>query len=846
MKKILLFCFVAFISFYSFAQEYTAWKWLHEKPQGNTLRWVKMFDANNWYAVGLDGTFMKTSDGGASWYLHHKAGLIAADGGGSTLYTANFTSMTNGIVIGTGGVAYTTDGGETFQPIANQLPSAATWYESYFLNDTIGYLAGTTSGRLARTTDGGMNWTLNTIIASGTFYDVWSPDDTLILVATTSGNIRRSTDGGLTFSVVNVGHTATNYNFAFKDASRGWVVGSTGKASYTTDGGLTWTNKSVGLPTGTTFYDVDYRMNGSVEEVVLTGDAFDLYSTTDDGTTWTTIEFLAPYADQPWTGTYYATEFLGDKFVTVGSFGLVNSRTGTATPAIHSVFRKPGILYDIWGENGSGKIIAVGAPGNSTSFDQIFYSTDGGVSWSKGGLNKITGDGQVQYAQEVNDDEYSDMLTPASTSTFRSIDMVTSNVGYICGSNSAVYKTTNGGQTWDSLTTPMTALVILYDIDFVDENTGWFVGASGNLYNTTDGGATWVQQTPGLTGTIYSISMVDNLTGWLAATGGYVAKTTDGGATWNAQVSGFGTSAVYNVKMLNAQTGYISGASSKFAKTTDGGATWTLIPLPAEFGTATTLYALDFLNESYGIVGGSSARTAATTDGGLTWVVDNSASGTIWGLRIAGGSSDTTSVYITGTNSSILVDRNFVVPVELTSFKADVVPEGIQLSWTTATEKNNNGFAVERRTDASSFEQIAFVSGNGTTLERNEYTYIDSKVSAGKYIYRLKQTDYDGTYSYSGEVEVNIELPSVFTLDQNYPNPFNPVTMIKYSLPTNVFVSLSVYNSLGEKVGTLVNSIQDAGNYEVSFDASGLSSGIYFYKLEAGAFTSSKKMILLK
>lgn len=93
---------------------------------------------------------------------------------------------------------------------------------------------------------------------------------------------------------------------------------------------------------------------------------------------------------------------------------------------------------------------------------------------------------------------------------------------------------------------------------------------------------------------------------------------------------------------------------------------------------------------------------------------------------------------------------------------------------------------------------------------------------------------------------VDITAPAIYALEQNYPNPFNPVTVIKYSIPVDGQVNLIVYNMLGEKVATLVNQVQKAGRHEINFDASQLSSGVYFYKIEAGSFSSVKKMMLLK
>ncbi len=186
------------------------------------------------------------------------------------------------------------------------------------------------------------------------------------------------------------------------------------------------------------------------------------------------------------------------------------------------------------------------------------------------------------------------------------------------------------------------------------------------------------------------------------------------------------------------------------------------------------------------------------------------------------------------------------VPVELTSFAARSLDNKVVLDWATATETNNSGFSIERSLDNENFAAVSFVKGNGTTTERNVYSYTDNSVNSGKYYYRLKQVDFDGSCEYSNVAEVSVSVPTEFALLQNYPNPFNPSTTIKFALPTTSNVKLSVYNSLGEVVSTLVNGSMEAGNHSVNWNASNNASGMYFFKLEAGNFTSTKKMMLVK
>ena len=183
-----------------------------------------------------------------------------------------------------------------------------------------------------------------------------------------------------------------------------------------------------------------------------------------------------------------------------------------------------------------------------------------------------------------------------------------------------------------------------------------------------------------------------------------------------------------------------------------------------------------------------------------------------------------------------------IVPVELESFSAIPVGNSINLTWVTATELNNYGFELFRNGN-----KITFVEGKGTTTEKQEYFYTDKNLKEGIYNYRLEQIDYDGSKNIiSTEITVYLSLPEKFSLGQNYPNPFNPSTKIKYSIPASEFVTLKVYNLLGEEVTSLVNEIKPAGSYEVEFIVSALPSGVYLYKLQAGNFVETKKMLLLK
>jgi PKD repeat protein len=216
--------------------------------------------------------------------------------------------------------------------------------------------------------------------------------------------------------------------------------------------------------------------------------------------------------------------------------------------------------------------------------------------------------------------------------------------------------------------------------------------------------------------------------------------------------------------------------------------------------------------------------------------------------------------------NQIITFFDVIVPVELTSFNAEIIDNKVVLNWTTATETNNLGFEIERKiihaTDGE-WITIGFKEGKGNSIETHNYQYIDkvNDLNATSLYYRLKQVDYDGSYEYSDVVLVNNLAPVDYALYQNFPNPYNPVTTITYSLPIKAQVELVIYNALGESITRLINEEKKAGKYSVKFDATNLPSGIYFYKLQAGypstglpagrqgsgqSFVETKKMILLK
>ncbi|QQS38349.1 MAG: T9SS type A sorting domain-containing protein [Ignavibacteriales bacterium] len=234
---------------------------------------------------------------------------------------------------------------------------------------------------------------------------------------------------------------------------------------------------------------------------------------------------------------------------------------------------------------------------------------------------------------------------------------------------------------------------------------------------------------------------------------------------------------------------------------------------------------------------------------------------------IIGGSFGQTVSGLTLNYIGRFTDSGNPLPVELAAFEAVVNGNSVVLKWRTSSENNNRGFEVERQVLSlpdgkagsqssvgnSEFISIGYVEGHGTSTEQNEYSFIDKNTSSEVYQYRLKQIDYDGSFVYSKIVEVDLSQPVTFSLEQNYPNPFNPSTSIQYTVGNRQYVSLKVFDVLGNKIATLVNEEKPAGIYEVTFNADEFSSGMYFYTLQTGnlpdgkaGFIKTNKMVLLK
>ena len=232
------------------------------------------------------------------------------------------------------------------------------------------------------------------------------------------------------------------------------------------------------------------------------------------------------------------------------------------------------------------------------------------------------------------------------------------------------------------------------------------------------------------------------------------------------------------------------------------------------------------------------------------------------GSSISGDVITFNSVSVQDGYYALGAQSDATLPVELTSFELlETRNDGITLQWITESEINNLGFNLDRRTPLTNWTQIASyvthpsLQGQGSVSHQTIYTFTDNTVQENKsYDYRLSDVDYNGNVEYHSLQLMGVsssKIPEQFILYPNYPNPFNPVTTIRYDLSNESFVNITIYDMLGNVVYNLVNTNQSSGYKSVQWNATNnqgepVSAGVYLYKIQAGDFVDTKKMILLK
>lgn len=442
----------------------------------------------------------------------------------------------------------------------------------------------------------------------------------------------------------------------------------------------------------------------------------------------------------------------------------------------------------------------------------VLKTTDGGSNWMKISVDTLPG--------------------------LKAVYFTSLNVGYAGGYQNFLMKTTDGGASWQSIMID-SKLWYFNNIKFYDDNNGVVISYPKSVYRTSDGGISW-DSTYGVKRSVEDICYADDTNLFIVGGDQKIYKSTSGGFLWTEVYSGTLLQQFYGVDFLDENYGLVCGDSGKVLVTTDSGTNWT-------FNTVNNIVSLSdvhIIDAQNSFVVGSPEQIYKSTNAGSSWISDFNGGANISLYKIL--FTENHAGLISGSQGKILKNTDYIVPVELTSFAASSERSTVYLNWTTQTELNNSGFEIYRMTHGTDWKKLSFISGFGNSTEPKDYLYIDKDVKNGNYFYRLKQIDYNGSSEYSDIINVVVNSPTLYSLEQNFPNPFNPSTTISFVLPESAEVTLTIYNTLGQKVAELVNTTLESGRYSYVWRAENFPNGTYIYELRANDFKLFKKMILLK
>ncbi|MCU7490693.1 MAG: T9SS type A sorting domain-containing protein [Ignavibacteria bacterium] len=699
----------------------------------------------------------------------------------------------------------------------------------FFVSETEGWMSAD-SGVVYHTTNGGTDWAVQQTNTKKNLKKILFLDKNTGWIGTAEGSILKTTDGGGSWTESIFAGLVPNIKFTYFDAlcftssARGHIVAGKDKAMYlflTTDGGLSWTKEDSLVSTvSQRWYDVSFydENNG-----VIAGDKKDkIKYTTDGGKTWN----LSPITDNMF-GVIKSVRWLSSKEVLLMGEG--NDFTGLPAPVYKSLdggktwVKKTTGSYDRVKDSyfkNSTEGICVGSNGFSKMF--LMKTADGGETWS-----------------------------PAMGSFSVSLQAVTgfNNVVYAIGTENHIFKSTDLGSTWSIL--PMKASTAIYSIQFTG-GKGFALSRSSDIFTNDDGkGNLWNFTSSAGVWEGYSMAFTSSSTGFVLKDNRHIVKTTDGGKSWNPVLEAVAFNAknkIGGITFPDASTGYAWVSINDYSeyhilKSADAGNTWNeilTIPGPGYIGGG-----IAFFDASTGVIAGPKGWMIRTTNGGDKWdtvKVSNAPAG----------------LETSGFKELCVVNQNaWAISEKAIYYSSD---KGATWNYIDHGIKNidTTFYTLAFRSDGTGYVTCY----DGTVLKTSDSGkswQLDESLK-GKYHFYSSAFDENGKIYFgtsNGQIISSTEggvgvrensnvSPNGFMLEQNYPNPFNPVTSIRFTIPEGGLVRLTVYDMLGREVSVPVDQFLKAGTQLVSFNAQGLSSGVYYYQLKAGAFTQTKKMTVLK
>ncbi|RPI18178.1 MAG: T9SS C-terminal target domain-containing protein [Ignavibacteriae bacterium] len=386
---------------------------------------------------------------------------------------------------------------------------------------------------------------------------------------------------------------------------------------------------------------------------------------------------------------------------------------------------------------------------------------------------------------------------------------------------------------------------------FVDSLNIWAVGDSGAIIHTSNGGINWVVQNSNINSMIEDVCFINKRLGWALSNDFYglgtiILKTTNGGITWTNYRYSDTTIAINAVYFLDSLNGYLGGSSGTIMKTSDAGDSWTRCRLEvSSFFHTLPITRFNFLNEQYGLAVGGVMDVAGTawktTDYGNNWAITDTtpeplADCLYYNSDLAftsGGDFEYGSSFAYSINGgNTWVDSNIGFfgigrRVAVRKLNDIWVPTAFSAEFVRSFDSGHSFMAYTVPDTNSVYDAIFIDTIRGWAF------------GVGGAIYKYNN-------NLIGISNNRNNLPAVFSLMQNYPNPFNPATTIEYAVPITSLVRITLYDMLGREVKVLVNELKQPGTHSIAFTSDGLSSGVYFYRLESGSIIQTKKLVLLK
>jgi photosystem II stability/assembly factor-like uncharacterized protein len=706
----------------------------------------------------------------------------------------------------------------------NPLPQGNPLNDIGFFDAANGIAVGD-AGTIVRTADGGQTWSAAHYSAGldARLLALDILDGQRAVAVGEDGLVLSSTDRGATWANTRtLGPVDWLNSVSFAGVDTGYAIGmgayqdpSAGSIYRTTDGGVTWANNFFGSGDPGMIgreFPWDVATTGTGVAVVVgwkqpPGSSVSglILRSTDAGGHWSRIQGPLPELT--------AVTFIDDSTgIAVGFYSILRTTDAGAT---WSEYPTPPYDYLIdvafSGQNG----IAVGEWGQP-----VVSSSDGGATWAQvsapgpGIWRAVTFAGPgpafgldataTIYASTDLGATWKPRSQSVESHDITSVAFKNASQGVAISAGGGILKTGDGGATWTSLTGGTLLAFAGHDLTsaaYVQPDAITVVGTYGAIFRSDDGGSIWQEQYSGTSATLADISFADAEIGYIVGEGGTILRTTDAGAHWRSQTTS-DKSIFSGVEAVGGNGAVIVGENGTILRTTDGGLNWHSAPS----GTTASLADIDLVGDS-GIVVGGDGTVLVTTDGGGTW--QSKAAGTLNALMGV-------SLSASGVGTAVGTWGTIIRTIDAGT------------TWTT----------IPSGTQAS-FHDVAFLDD-----------LMGIVVGSGGVMLRTT------TGGVPAAVISDIPAPSVpgwYRLDQNYPNPFNPVTTIRYRLPVESKVVLRIYDMLGRVVTTLVDGVRQPGEQRAVWDARGVASGVYVYRLEATGlngpgdrFTRDIRMVLVR